>query len=163
MPAVRGEAQPSCMWGVRENPAWAALQLLALRLHAGAGTVGSSSATCACQQLCCPGSSSAPAASSDITPALSKPLWGLLPLVNAFLPPFHLGTPVSGNDRRQNGVQANDVVLFSCGFLECGWKKTQTPALQSCYQASQAPALWKSGNFSSAVLPSLAVTQYYLQ
>lgn len=79
-------------------------------------------------------------------PASPNPSGGLLPLVNAFLPPFHFGSPVSGDDRRQNGVQANDVLLFSCGFLECGWKQ---PKLQVYRAATRLPKHQRYGNLGT--------------
>lgn len=95
----RKQSPPSC-WGCCWDPIWAALQLLALLLHAGAGTVGSSS-----WHLCVPtlvlllGAAQHLQRAQTPPPALSNPPGGLLELLKVFLPPFHFVSPVSGNDR----------------------------------------------------------------
>lgn len=78
--------------------------------------------TCACQHLCCFWEQlNTCSLLRHRHPPSQNPSAGLLELLKVFLPPFHFVPPVSGNDRRQNRVWAFYVLLFSCGFLECGW------------------------------------------
>lgn len=83
-PRGRKQSPPSCR-GCSRDSIWAALQLLALLLHAGAGTVGSSS-----WHLCVPtlvlllGAAQHLQRAQTSPPALSKPLWGAARAVKGF-------------------------------------------------------------------------------
>lgn len=115
---ARKHSPPSC-GGCCRDPTWAALQLLALLLPAGVGTVGSSSWHLCVPTLVLPLGAAQHLQRAQASPAaLSNPSAGLLHSLKAFLPPFHFVPPSgSGNGKRQNGVWGFDVLLFSVAFL----------------------------------------------
>lgn len=85
LPAHSQEAQPSFPWGCCRDGIWAALLLLALLLHAGVGTVASSS-----WHLCVPtlvlllGAAQHLQRAQTSPPAFSKPRWGAARVVKGF-------------------------------------------------------------------------------